>query len=663
MGDMVKITDLRCPGCGSTLKMPAGNAKTVQCEYCGNEYVIDTGSDPSRGATSGFPGNPGIPGNPSIPGNPGNPGTHPTPQWQATSPVNSLPEPKRMNPVLRWIMIMVCFVGLVAIRVYRKMPDRDAQQQRTQREVMESISASVSAYNPAVATDEEEGLSGLLEQVVAAAFGKDAGSVTQEELNQIQWIADKSDFESISIGYSFENPLENPDAELEWLTFPTEIGSRSDRGYSSLYMLGGLKKLETKQSIALCDLRGLSLESLGASFGTPEEAAAALDDPSTIRQLTVSSSIKSMDGLDLFPNLENLTIDASNLSDVNAVVALGQLKSLTLEDADSISDFGVFASMENLEELNIESENLKALDFLSRMPQLKSLGLADGQLLSLDGVEVLESLERLSVTDCSDLKNMDAVASLTGLTELSLERPYDCGEPSLAGLNNLRSLTLDNFDSCAFLPGMTNLEELTLRGCDMPSNLDLSGLTKLKRLTCVTFYRDRSLAFVEKIPSLEYVNLTGMVTYEDISGLFALPNVKELKLSGIECEIDFDKVSDNSSLESLEMAGVRLYENVKVHSSGGITNVYYDDVFLVDHLDFFGHFPSLKKLDVAENKISDLEFAAGLVNLEEIDFSDNYVTDMHVLASIPALRLVNCAGNPISNMRVLDETHVHIISE
>ncbi len=658
MGDMVKITDLKCPGCGSALKMPTGNAKTVQCEYCGNEYVVDIGSGPSQGGS----------GNPA---NPANPGVRPAPQWQPaaqwqpttqqqSTPHTSKPDSTFRNSIIRGIGLVVCFVVLVAIRMYRYLPDRGASQRDQYRD--SAMASSVTAYNPVVTNrqeEEEDTLSGLLEQMVAAAFGKDADSVTQEELNRIQWIADKSDFDNIYIGYSFENPLENPDAELEWLTFP----SGSDRGYSSLYMLGGLKKLETKHPLSQCGLKGLSLESLSATFSSLGDAAKALDDPSTIRQLSLGSSVKSLDGLDLFPNLESLTINARDFSDVDAVVALGQLKSLTLENADAISDFGVFASMASLEELIIESENLKSLDFLKRMPQLKSLGLADGKLLSLDGLEALENLERLSVTDCRDLKNMDAVAALTGLTELSLERPYDCEEPSLTGLTKLQRLSLNNFDSCTFLSDLTALEELTLRSCDMPSNLDLSGLTQLKKLTCITFYQDRDLSFVEKISSLEYVNLSGMVTYKDISGIFALPNIRELKLSGIECEIDFDRVGENTSLESLEMAGIKLFENVKVHSSMGMTDVYWDDVFLIDHLDFFGHFPNLKKLDIADNEIKDLEFAGSLLNLEEIDFSDNYVTDMRVLSSLPALRRVNCKGNPISNLRVLDETRVQIINE
>ncbi|MDE6516283.1 MAG: hypothetical protein K2L18_00315, partial [Acetatifactor sp.] len=457
MGDMVKITDLKCPSCGSTLKMPAGSAKKVQCEYCGNEYVIDAGSAPGQGNPAGNSG-----ARPT-------PQWQPAPQWQPSSPQSSTPESTGVHPVVRWIVLVICFVGLVALKVYRRMPDREAQRQRTQSEVMESIAASVNIYNPVAENNEEEAeeLSGMLEQMVAAAFGKDAASVTREELARIQWIADKGDFDNAYIGYSFDNPLENPDAELQWLTFP----ARSDRGYSGLYMFEGLKKLETSQSLSQCSLQGLSLESLSASFSNLEDVAEALDDPSAIRQLSLGSSVKSLNGLDLFPNLESLIIDVDDMSDVNAVVALKQLKSLTLEDADNISDFAVFASMESLEELNIESENLKALEFLSRIPQLKSLSLADGKLLSLDGIEALEGLEKLSVKDCRELKNMDAITALTGLKELYLQKPYGCEEPSLVGLTKLQSLTLDNFYSCAFLSDLTELEELTLRSCDIPSKL------------------------------------------------------------------------------------------------------------------------------------------------------------------------------------------------
>lgn len=637
----MKITDLKCPGCGSTLKMPAGNVKTVQCKYCGNEYIIDS----ERGLGQGL--------------SRADSTSRRIPEWEPLQP-ESRPASVSSRGTIAGILVSALCIALIAgLFVYQRT--REENRQRETQPALSSLSAALNSNRRGDTGQGEDTdtLSGMLGSAAAAAFGKDAGSVTKEELSQIQWIADRRDLDGVYIGYSFENPLENPDAELTWLTFP----SGSESGYSGLYMFAGLKKLDTRESLSQCNLRGLSLESLTAPFKTLQEAAGALDNPSALRQLVIGSQVKSLEGLELFPNLESLIIDAINMSNVNEAVSLEHLKSITLEDADAMSDFSVFASMNSLEELNIESENLKSLDFLKRMPQLKGLGLADGKLLNLDGIEALNGLERLSVTDCRELKNMNGISSLTGLKELTLELPYGCEEPSFENLTGLQSLTLEGFTSCGFLSYLTGLEELTLHRCDVPSGVDLSGLTRLRKLTCTTFYQDRSLDFVSGISSLEYVDLSGMVTYGDISGVFALPNIKELKLSAIQCEIDFDRITDNSSLETLEMAGVKLYENVSVSGYGGFVQVDWDDVYLADHLDFFRHFPNLKKLDITDNDIADLSFVQSLVHLEEIDFSDNYVTDVHILASLPVLRLVDCKGNPVSNLRVLDDLHIYVINE
>lgn len=38
----IKIVEMKCQGCGSALKIPDGNTKIVQCEYCGNTYAIES---------------------------------------------------------------------------------------------------------------------------------------------------------------------------------------------------------------------------------------------------------------------------------------------------------------------------------------------------------------------------------------------------------------------------------------------------------------------------------------------------------------------------------------------------------------------------------------------------------------------------------------------
>lgn len=636
MDNKINITEMKCPGCGSTLRMPPGGARFVRCEYCGGEYAVDW--------------------------NQGYMAPRQAPNWSPIVPPPRM-EQEKESPgkfiAIAAVCVAICVTAVIVLGNLLRGQSEEAAMEEEMAAIAEELDAGTESlgWRDAGQDGSQEAerteLTGMLREMVTEAFGKDADNVSMQELSQIKWIIDKYDFDYSYIGYSFEDPFENPDAEIKWLSFSDDLDL--ERGYEGLSALKGLKKLDTNQRLSQCDLRGLKLESLSASFSTLEEAAAAVDDPSKLRELGIKYSVESLEGLDLFPNVEKLSIDAGSLSDVDEVITMKHLRSLTLEDADSMSDFSAFSAVADLEELVIESENLKALDFLKKMPQLKSLGLSDGELLNLDGIEVLESLEKLSVTDCDELKNMTAVEGMTGLKELTLENAYDCEEPSLGALTGLTKLTLRNFHSCDFLRNLTGLTELKLHGCDLPENIDLSGLTQLKKLTCTTSLSDRSLKFIAGIPSLESVSLRGMVTYDDISGIFSLPAVKEIDISGIECEIDFDRISENTSLETLEMSGIKLYENVSVSGGGGIVYVDWDNVFLSDHLDFLRSFPNLRRLDISGNEIKDLNFAESLVKLEEIDLSDNYVTEIRPLAASPALRFVNCKGNPISNLQVLGE--------
>lgn len=637
----INISEIKCPGCGSTLKMPPGGSRMVKCEYCGGEYAVNW--------------------------NQGTGTLRQAPNWTPALPPQQTAAQKQKEEdaiVLRIVIGILVFIvagTFLFINGRRKAREKEIELSE-QAEAIESYTGQAVGHGQEN-TDETVGsaeFSGLLGDLIQAAFGKDANNVTAQELSRIKWVADRSDFDYHYIGYSFDDPLEDPDAEIEWLAYPDEIGVRYEYGYDGLCALKGLKKLETRKSLSDCDLRGLKLESLSANIYSLEDAAAAVDDPSLLRELGIKNGIESLEGMELFPNVETLSVYASSLSDVNVVTAMPNLKSLTLENADKLNDFAVFASIENLEELVIESENIKALNFVGRIPHLKSLGISDGELLDLDGLEALESLEKLSVTDCRELRNMTAVEGLTGLKELTLEKPYDCEEPSLAALTELEKLTLKSFSSCGFLQNMTNLKKLALHSCDVPENLDLSGLDSLTELTCTTFYQDRPLKFVNGLSSLESVNLRGMTTYDDISGIFMLPHIKKIDISGIECEIAFDKITENASLETLLMSGIKLYENVKVSGGGGIVYVDWDDVFLAEHTDFMTKFPNLKKLDIADNEIKDLEFAGKLTRLEEIDFSDNYISEMRPLAAVPTLKWVNCKGNPVGNLRVLDESVIII---
>ena len=396
MGNLVRLEEIKCPSCGATLTIPENNTKVIKCEYCGSEFVVNMEQE-----------------NNTVP--------PPRPDWVPMQPVQSNSSSSPVKAAVLIIAGLAGFLGMIGFMQYA---------QRT-KPVKTEYNTPYTAPNITL-YEEEEAFSGMLGEMVSIVFGKDADSVTEQELAKIQWIADRSDMDNCYLGYSFENPMEHPDAELEWLTFPY----RTQTGYENLYRLTGLKRLDTNSRLSGCNLKSVPLEAVTAYFDSFEEEAAALENPSAIRALTVKGSIEQLDGIEIFSNVETLSLSAAELEDVDALAALKQLRSLTLTSADGISDFSVLSTAAKLEELSIESESLKSLEFLQRIPQLKGLGLKDGQFINLGGIEALEHLERLSIENCDELTDMGSVSALLTLRELMLDKPYKCPEPSLAELVN-----------------------------------------------------------------------------------------------------------------------------------------------------------------------------------------------------------------------------------
>ena len=106
---------------------------------------------------------------------------------------------------------------------------------------------------------------------------------------------------------SAENPEDQFADELVWITIPIE----EKLDLSSLYRFTNLKRLDVDYVISAKDIKGLHLESISAYFDDPAEAAEILDNPADIRELGFNAEAYSLDGIELFENLETLYIDYS----------------------------------------------------------------------------------------------------------------------------------------------------------------------------------------------------------------------------------------------------------------------------------------------------------------------------------------------------------------
>lgn len=504
--------------------------------------------------------------------------------------------------------------------------------------------------------------SGVLEQFVSAVYQCPAKEVSDAQLAKMKQLCIKRDWEEWQIGYSSESPsweqdvLTDADDGLTWLIFSGDAELR----LGSLPRFKSLQRLDVDTAVTAENIQGLSLESISAYFDSPVEAASMLKHPENIRELGFNAGVESLDGLEAFGNLETLYIDYSELDTIDQLINLKKLKKLTLIVEDPLTDFSVLGKLTDLECLELEAVGMRSLNFAENLRNLRGLEVRDAEIRSLVGLENCTSLSRLSVTGCMELRDLSLVQEFTDLEELTLDVPYQCPDPELGRLVNLKKLTLEQFEDCSFLQDMTGLTQLHLSGCTLPENMDFSKLTSLKDFSYTyTTGIAMEVAAVESMQSLERLSLNGVTTYHDISGLFAMPNLKELNISGMECEIDFDAVKENAILEILHMDDMLLFENAwETSMQPGVVTAGWDDVDFEENIGFLTRFTGLKELYLAGNGLTDLTFAGEMRTLEVLDISENYIAELRPLMGLPSLKKVICADNPLTDKNVLGDSVV-----
>lgn len=620
----MKITELKCKACNGTLKLDKTNSKIAVCEYCNTKYVLEEEQDGGVHFASSQ-------------------ARYEVPRELRQEEKKTGWEPygwKRMTAAITVGILILIPITLL-----------NAKSKNNQKEIPK---ITVEKERPIIAEKKTEEFTGIFADMAAEVLKKPIEDLTEEDLLKFQWIELEYTTDKILIAYSFDNPYESSEASLTWLEF--EYDRTKNINQEQLYRFTNLKKLNIQNYISEKIVKGLKLEGLSCYSKSLEELANLLEEPERLKEIEVLSGLENLSGLEKFTNLEYLTLDGNNLTDIKNLVNLKNLKKLTLLDCDQTTDFSVFSVMPWLEELYIESEGIKDISFIRSMANLTSFSLKDAKILNLNPLKENKTLTSLCIQSCNELKDCSAINSLTNLKNLSLKLPYNCEKPDLSNLTNIESLSISGMDSIRFLNNMKKLSNLTISSCTIDDNSVFTKLTNLKQLKCSYITTNQSgWKFIENIPTLEILDLKGVSTYEDISGVFNITSLRELYLNGVECEINFSNLIKNQSLEILEMDGIKLYTNVKIDGGNGIISVYYDDVTLDEHTNFLNNYANLKHLSLADNTLTQIDFAAKLLCLETINISDNYVTDLNPLKSLTALTKVDCKNNPIENYRVLAE--------
>ncbi len=175
---------------------------------------------------------------------------------------------------------------------------------------------------------------------------------------------------------------------------------------------------------------------------------------------------------------------------------------------------------------------------IEHLPNLQELDLAHCMSLeSLAGIEHLTNLKKLDLHECNSLETFEGIDNLTSLQELDLSK--ETGK-------------YDSYFESSFV-SIPNLNLPSLKKLDLGGNYELASLAGVEKLTSLEELNldcssPESLAGIEKLTSLRSLNLRFCESLESLSVIKDLKNLRDLNLEGCD------------SLESL--AGIENFKHL-----------------------------------------------------------------------------------------------------
>ena len=639
----MKITNLECPSCAGRLKPMEGNDRILVCEYCNSQFVMEDERTINYHIHQYAPG-----------------------QLREVHEQGS-----KRNPFVIGIMAVAFLVVLGTTR--------GMLQRNDTRTVTESPSFIIPEIESEIDNEIDMGIaevdqSPLYEAMVASIFGKDAKDVTEEELAAITYLRVSQEMETSKIEYSFQSPYEDAAFEISVLELPLLSWESRD-----LNAFTGLQKLDisTEQEEAVSfevfsNLKGLITDGL-----TPFEIAELLPEPDKLIELSLDRP-ENLENISAFSNLEMLTIKRTYVPDIAQLVPLKSLTSLSIEEREqenvSLTDYAALSTLSQLTNLEISSPAIRDLSFLKALTNLNSLSVLESDAISIEPIGELTQLTSLKLADNDAVQDYSPVTKLTGLQILSLDKSTSQPDPDLSSLGQLEHLEMSGFMSVSFLNRMGGLRQLSIHNCNIDEAQALSGLTGLETLTCYGNWTYavplKNVHFIDSMTNLKSVDFSGgsddfwgayefnMEILGDISNVFNHPGLEELILNSCMFEIAFDHLTENPSLKRLEMKEVNLKENFYVETYNGMTDIWYDDVSLSEHVDFLTKYPNLERLCLDGNQLTEIGFAAGLPKLTYLSLNNNYVTELSALHQVEDLKYLDIRMNPITSTIENDESIV-----
>ncbi len=284
---------------------------------------------------------------------------------------------------------------------------------------------------------------------------------------------------------------------------------------------------------------------------------------------------------------------------------LPNLRELTIRDS-TLSDPEVFSSLRQLETLVITDSRLPgtALKEIAALPSLKSLTLSGCGISTIADLAGLNGLTYLDLSN-NTIRNLSPLGAMQSLEELHLRGNALTGLADLVPLTGLRVLDVayNSLSSTAPLAGLTGLTSLDVSGNGL---MDLDGVGALENLTALSA-SDNNLVVVDSLKTCGELRTLDLSynTLLNIDALASLKNLEKLDFSHNEVKT-LPKFQAGCALVSIDGSYNLLSSLNPLSALQKLTTVTMDYNTGISNIDALRSCGALQRVDVYGCKVRDV---------------------------------------------------------
>lgn len=502
----------------------------------------------------------------------------------------------------------------------------------------------------------------IFKDFVSMALNKKVSEITKADMEEFKYIGVlyNEQYGEIEIQYSFGDYYANDNSHDELMnSIYYDVKNRLD--LSDLNYFTGLTELDIEYGdIEKGDIVNLTKLRSYTGKETLEEMTKILN-PKQMWHLCLQGGVDTVEGIEVYENLEELVINRGELADISPITKLSNLYYLTLRDCNNIKDFSPLNEMTSLDGLELQTEQLQDITFVKYMPFLQYLEVTDSQISNIEPLKDNKNIAFLELSGNKKIEDYSALNTLENLEILILNMGTSKETPNLSNLTKLQQLWLEKVTDTECLSSLTNLETLYLKFANITNPSSISQMENLVSLHMEQIRGEyENLGFLKDMRNLEYLDISNNEFYHDISDVFQIPNLERLYIDNCIFELDIENISEKLNLKYFSANNAKMIKNVKIETDGFMTDIYYDDVVFKDELGFLTKFPNLEYVELSENQLDSVEMFLPLTYLECLVINNNNIVSLAPLEALENLYVIYCTDNKIVDYGNLKE-NIYVI--